>query len=93
MLRCDASDWGLTPGEYARRQKARLRSLVRARVQAERDMRPSVTAPSLVPSFGREVFETPHGPAYTVQRLQENGNGYSRNRVTLPYVSILGRPS
>jgi hypothetical protein len=56
-------------------------------------MRQCVTAPSLAPSFGVEVFETAHGPAYQVVRLRANGDGFVRNAVTLPYVSILGRPS
>lgn len=101
MLRCDPNDWGLPPAEYARREKAKLRARVRARMQAERDMRRSVTAPSLVPSFGAEVFETASGilayrktvPNRLSLTSQPVAEATATTSISLPYVSILGRPS
>lgn len=101
MLRCDPSDWGLTPGEYARREKAKRRALIRARIQAERDMRRSVTAPSLVPSFGIETFETASGirayrktvPNRLSLTSQPVAEASASMAISLPYLSILGASS
>ena len=97
-LTTDPSAWGLTPTQYASREKARLRDREKKRRQRADAARKQLIAPSLVSSFDGEVFETSSGiKAYrkiVPNRVTVSSSpiyaGTAHESISLPYVSILG---
>lgn len=73
----------------ARRLKARAMERQRiARMKAQAH-RPALVATEVGTHPKRVVFQTPHGPAYMVERFDTLER--SRQRITLPYVTMLDR--
>lgn len=96
-LRDGDTSFGLTPAQYASREKARIREREKKRRQRALQMvRQKVAAPAIAPVLG-EVFETASGIlAYRkfMPNLVKLGEAMSAKGegtdISLPWVSILG---
>ena len=70
----------------ARLIKDRLAAMARKRREMAAAHRPATVATEAKPT--RVVFQTPHGPAYTVEAGGDE-MGRCVNHITLPYVSMI----
>ena len=92
-LTADPSAWGLSQAEYARREKDHRRTKAKMRrekaIAALRENRTIGT--EIEPSTGHQIVDHHGERAYQVERMQAIGAGFSRTRITLPFVSIQHR--
>lgn len=97
-LTTDPSAWGLTPTQYASREKARLRDREKKRRQRADAARKQLTAPPTEPFYDIGLFETASG-IIAYRKLMPNTSHIGGllltakaegMNVSLPYVSILG---
>lgn len=95
--RSKPEDWGLTPTQYASREKSRLREREKKRRQRAEAAR-KLTAPPTVPFYDIGLFETASG-IIAYRKLMPNTSHIGGllltakaegMNVSLPYVSILG---
>lgn len=84
------SDFGITATDWKAKQRQRVKDMIRKAQERAKAHRPVLTVTDVYTRPKRVVFQTPHGPAYIVEkseRISLMPSGGARQSITLPYIA------